>query len=100
LSRCCRRLSASFPRGSNTRIANWHYRKAEALDGLRQELLYELPNPPTDESIKDVSLRKREMSAAMTTEWERLFGSDTDLVKDPPRLPKHEPPPPEGRPSS
>ena len=66
--------------------SNWHYRKAEALQGFRSELLYRIV-PLTSAGIADLSRRETEKSLAMTLEWERLFGSDTDLVKDSVGLP-------------
>jgi len=61
--------------------ANWHYRKAEAFNGLRDELLYEVPCPISCAAVAAISNRKRECSDKMNFEWESSFSMETSISK-------------------
>lgn len=60
--------------------ANWHYRKKDALNGLRNSLKFELPNPPTQESVAAIARALTRLNKTMSDEWESLFGLDTQVV--------------------
>lgn len=59
--------------------ANWHYRKKDALNGLRNSLLFELPDPPTCESIAIISRQLTDLNVTMSRDWEQSFGWDSAL---------------------
>lgn len=56
--------------------ANWHYRKKEALEGLRCRLQFELPESPSADDVASISESFRGITEKMTKEWEKELALD------------------------
>lgn len=50
--------------------ANWHYRKKDALYGLRRKLLFELPENPAAQDIAAVAEEWTQLNERMNVLWE------------------------------
>lgn len=61
--------------------ANWHYRKKDSLNGLRNSLRFQLPDPPTRESVADIAEALTALNKGMSEEWESLFGLETQVIR-------------------
>jgi len=61
--------------------AFWHFRKQEALLGLRQRLRYELPESATADSVAAISEAYRKLTEKMTQEWEREMRFDFNILR-------------------
>jgi len=53
--------------------ANWHYRKRNELETIRQRLDYQLPTNITADNIAAISRSLSEITLAMQKEWEDKF---------------------------
>lgn len=53
--------------------SSWHYRKADALDALRSELLYQLPEVPTVADVRAIDVARIDLTKHMQEEWDRTL---------------------------
>jgi hypothetical protein len=60
--------------------AHWHYRKRDALEGLRSRLLFQLPESPSADNIAAIAAGQDDLNKTMSDEWERRFTMDFGLL--------------------
>jgi hypothetical protein len=72
----------------STLRANWHYRKADCLRGLRRKLMYE------GAPVGTISQAQTDIDVKMTQEWEDNFALDFSLIPGV-KTSKAEPTPPQ-----
>ena len=61
--------------------SGWQYRKQQALDDLKDQLLLQLPESPTPDQIAAISRKRNELIRDMQREWEREFSLNWSSVQ-------------------